>query len=131
VHNNEADVVGGLDLLGSGATERLVIANSTIANNEALDSRYGAGVYLGYSAEISHSTISGNVESNTIPLPGGAGVTVRTGVVVDLDHTIVSGNTFRLGDMYFTSDIGAPAGSGGGTITGANNLVGNSGLSLP
>lgn len=131
VHANTADHVGGLMLVGSGATTLLGIANSTIADNHALASAFGSGVYVGNDASITNSTITGNVEANPVDTKYGAGLSAKYGTTIDLQSTIISGNTITDGDAFLPSDIGAALGAEPPAITGSHNLIGATAADAP
>jgi hypothetical protein len=107
---NAAESGGAIFLFG-GATDTMVIANSTISGNHA--SGAGGGVFAKYRPlEVDNSTISGN----TAVFDFGAGLYLYTDT--DIESTIVAGNTSQ--DGLLASDVGGAASI---TITGANNLI--------
>jgi hypothetical protein len=117
ISDNTADTGGGVFMFGAG--DSLLISDSTITGNHARGA--AAGVYTKYrTATIQNSTIT----QNTAVFDFGAGVYTAAGI--DLESTIVAGNTSN--DGLRASDIGGPANT---TITGANNLVIASTLPLP
>jgi hypothetical protein len=108
--DNSAESGGAIFLFG-GATETMVIANSTISGNHA--SGAGGGVFAKYRPlEVDNSTITGN----TAVFDFGAGLYLYTDT--DIESTIVAGNTSQ--DGLLASDVG---GADSITITGANNLI--------
>lgn len=117
VNDNTADSGAGIFMFGAGDT--LLISDSTITGNHARGA--AGGIYTKYRpATIRNSTIA----QNTAVFDFGAGVYTAAGI--DLESTIVAGNTSE--DGLRTSDIAGPAGT---AITGANNLVIDSTLALP
>ena len=108
--DNSAESGGGIFLFG-GATETMVIANSTISGNHA--SGAGGGMFAKYRPlEVDNSTITGN----TAVFDFGAGLYLYTDT--EIESTIVAGNTSQ--DGLLASDVGGAASI---TITGANNLI--------
>jgi hypothetical protein len=122
---NRADTIAGLLHADKYATHVLRIENSTLANNASYHS-LGSALYATGPTQISGSTISGNTERNAGAARGGAGLRVRSGVTLDLRSTIVSGNHLVDGATSQASDI-----AGGGSLGGANNLIGLSLLAVP
>jgi hypothetical protein len=117
ISDNTADSGGGVFMFGAG--DSLLISDSTITGNHARGA--AGGVYTKYRpATIRNSTIT----QNTAVFDFGAGVYTAAGI--DLESTIVAGNTSN--DGLRTSDIAGPASA---TVTGANNLVIDSTLALP
>ena len=116
--NTSGECGGGLFFVGNYADAS--IENSTISGNTAL---YGGGIYVvAVDAEvsfmISHSTITGNSATAEDPsYHGGGGVYLGSGTV-DLDHTVIAGNTSTLPGP----DI-APA--DGASIDGSYSMVGD------
>ena len=120
ISGNSASLVGGIHLLGYGATKPLEISQSTITDNYSADPRFGAGVRLGSAAVISNSTITGNVARGSAKY--GAGIQIGPSASLTLHSTIVSGNTLYDGTTHLPDDIGI---YGAGIVSGgAGNLVG-------
>ena len=116
--DNSAESGGAIFLFG-GATDTMVIANSTISGNHA--SGAGGGLFAKYRPlEIDNSTITGN----TAVFDFGAGAYLYTDT--DIESTIVAGNTSQ--DGLQASDVGGNASI---TITGANNLIVAATLPVP
>jgi len=129
ISGNFAGVVAGADLLGIGATQDLEVGNTTITDNYAYHSYFGAGLYLGSQAVVSNSTITGNEERNPANTKYGAGLTIGVGSSTTIQSTILSANTFYDGTTHFPDDLGV---QGAGVLAGgANNLVGYSTVELP
>jgi hypothetical protein len=115
---NSAESGGGIFLFG-GATQPMQILNSTISGNHA--SGAGGGVFAKYRPlEVDNSTITGN----TAVFDFGAGLYLYTDT--DIESTIVAGNTSQ--DGLQASDVGGAATI---TITGANNLIVATTLTVP
>ncbi|HEY6544883.1 MAG TPA: right-handed parallel beta-helix repeat-containing protein [Dokdonella sp.] len=131
IQGNTAGSIGGLALTGSSATGNLVINNSTITDNYGSNSLFGGGVYFGSNATVSNSTITGNVEANTVDSKYGGGLSAKYPTTIDLNSSIVSGNSLFDGSTHFPSDIGAAGAANPPTITGSHNLVGYAESGLP
>jgi hypothetical protein len=95
------------------------LVNSTISGNQA--SGAGGGLFAADGIELYNSTITGN----TAVFDFGAGVYIAGGDA-DLHSTIVANNS--TGDGLNAADIGGHAGA---VVSGANNLVIASTLTLP
>ena len=132
ISGNKAKVVGGLDLIGTNATQNLIIDQSTISGNISTNSKFGAGIYVGHDTDIRNSTITGNVESNPSNTKYGAGLSVKHDVNVDLSSTIISDNKLDDGSSSIPdSDIAAAIGGSNATLTGDYNLIGISLIGYP
>ena len=129
VNGNYADAAAGLDLPGGLATTTLQIGNVTVTDNTTYHSYFGAGVYIGNTATIANSTITGNVEKNPTNVKYGAGLDIKQGITVDIESTILSANSLDNGSGFLPSDINGRDGTA--AITGANNLIGYSILPKP
>jgi hypothetical protein len=117
VSDNTADSGAGVFLFGAGDT--LLVSDSTITGNHARGA--AGGLYTKYRpATIRNSTIT----QNTAVFDFGAGLYTAAGI--DLESSIVAGHTSN--DGLRTSDIAGPSGT---LVTGANNLVIDSTLTLP
>ena len=115
--DNTADSGGGIFLLG--AAENLLVADSTISGNHARG--VAGGLYAKYRPlEIANSTIT----ANTAVFDSGAGAYLVSDT--DILSTIIAGNTSQ--DGLEASDVG---GNPAITITGSNNLIVASTLTLP
>lgn len=130
VAQNQAAMVGGLllaDLVGGGA---LSIYSSTISENIAYDSPFGAGLYAGYSdgVTISNSTITGNIEQNAGNTKYGAGLNLGPNTPATLVSSIISGNLLDNGSTTLPSDI---SGDSGSSLAGDHNLIAFSQLTVP
>jgi hypothetical protein len=121
VQGGYAGHVAGLDLVGGIAVYELQVGNTTITDNYSYRSGYGSGLYLGNTATVSNSTITGNTEATPAEFKYGGGVTLGFGVTADLQSSIVSANIWHYSGTDYPSDIGTV---GGSTITGANNMIG-------
>lgn len=116
--DNAADSGAAAFLIGA-ANYPMLIANSTISGNHAGGA--GGGIYAKYRPlEVWNSTIA----QNTAGFEFGAGLYLA--YATDLESSIVAGNSSE--DGLYASDIGGPLGT---TISGANNLVIASTLTLP
>lgn len=132
VAGNSAQLVGGIDLLGSHANQPLRIEESTISGNVSSESNFGAGIYMGNAGEIFNSTITANIESNADDNIYGAGLSVAGNTQVDLVSNIISGNSLKLGNGSLTpSDINAANGGSNVSLSGDVNLIGFVGPSYP
>ena len=132
ISGNSANSIGGLALLGTNATQNLSIDSSTVSGNTANDSRFGAGVYVGFDTDIQSSTITGNIESNSSDKKYGAGLSVKDNVNVNLSSTIISDNKIAKTDSSTPdSDINAANSGSNATLSGDHNLIGVSGLTYP
>jgi hypothetical protein len=117
VSDNTADSGGGVFMFGAGDT--LQVSDSTISGNHARGA--AGGVYSKYRpVTVANSTIT----QNTAVFDFGAGLYLAAGA--DLQSNIIAGNTSN--DGLRTSDVG---GNASAAITGANNLVIDSTLTLP
>lgn len=118
VSGNRGTGVGGVGAYGGAVT----IQNSTIANNTGY---YGNGGILSHGGTLSvlDSTISGNQALGTGTNEGlGGGIYIGdTDTSVDLQNTIVSGNTASQGG----SDIDTSTGAGAPTPTAEFSLIGS------
>lgn len=135
VSNNASVGAGaGIAILGARGpgTSTANIFASTIHGNEAqATTQWEAGaLYINASSGsvITHSTITGNIESNINGVSHGAGIMFGpvAGANMTMIGTIVHGNHIR--DAMSGADIGAPLGS---TIAGDHNLIGVSYATVP
>jgi hypothetical protein len=123
ISGNTADIDGGASFSGASASGDLFIIESTISNNDSARSTYGSGLYIGHSATLANSTVSGNVERNAQNAKYGAGVFVRPGATLTMQSTAVGDNEFfdSVSGSYLPSDMGSNATNV--QVLGANNLV--------
>jgi len=121
ISNNQAGGgYGGAILDGYGATGPITVLSRTISGNSA---GFVAGAeILQYDARVLNSTIAFNHESSTSKY--GAGLYVRD-AAVDIESTIIANNT------YAGTEPDDAGGGTGGTLTGANNLIGYSTIPVP
>ena len=132
ISGNTAEIVGGMVLAGSKATQALAIIESTVSGNVSTASSMGAGIFLGYHGRIANSTITANIESNANDNIYGAGLSVAGNTQVDLVSNIISGNSLKLGNGSLTpSDINAANGGSNVSLSGDVNLIGFVGPSYP
>ncbi|MEO7062333.1 MAG: choice-of-anchor Q domain-containing protein [Dokdonella sp.] len=126
VSNNFAGAgTPGVVILG-GATAESGIYSSTISGNVAEQSSQwlSGGLYLNTATTtITNSTITGNRETNQVPMKFGAGIVFgRDVVVVSMSGTIAAGNYFDDGEPPFAlDDIDGPESL---TILGDTNMIG-------
>ncbi len=118
ISGNQADSGAGAFFVGA-ATYPMQLLDSTISGNHA--SGAGGGLYAKYRPlQVFNSTIA----QNTAGFEFGAGLYLAS--ATELESTIVANNTSQ--DGLYASDIGGPATT---TLTGANNLIVASTLSVP
>lgn len=117
IYGNGASQTAGMRAIYSVGSPTATIVNSTIAGNHSV-ARVG-GLNLIIPATISNSTIAFNVAFN-----GLAGI-LMSGPTLDIESTIVAGNTAGGGTPDDFEVYGTPV------ITGANNLVVASSAPLP
>jgi len=147
--NNAGSVVGGLAAFGD-----ITIASSTLSNNQAV-SRYGAGFMHSQFATLAVTITNSTISGNSALAVGGLGLDTHDGLpgatianstiafnhegsaskygaglyldgTVDLQSTIVSNNSYA--GATLPDDIGGASGS---AITGADDLIGYSGIPIP
>lgn len=113
-------------LTGSNVSYPFTILDSTISGNE---STFGnAGLFLSnYPTRIANSTVTNNLVTTTATSKYGAGVRV-SGTPLELQSSIISGNATDEGSGPMEDDIGY---SSSGSLSGANNLIFISALTLP
>lgn len=116
---NNAQFGGAMLLKGSASiTQPFVVRNSTISGNSAY--KVG-GIIIGNNpAQIFNSTIADNTAHTANKY--GAGLQVENAVNVDLQSTLIAGNTNDqgTGDGPEVDDVG---GVSGATLSGADNLI--------
>ncbi len=118
ISGNQADSGAGAFFVGATSYPMRII-DSTISGNHA--SGAAGGVYSKYRPlQVFNSTIA----QNTAGFEFGAGLYLAS--ATELESTIVANNTSQ--DGLYASDIGGPATT---TLTGANNLIVASTLSVP
>ena len=117
IYGNSASQTAGMRAIYTTGSPTATIVDSTIAGNHSF-ARVG-GLNLIIPARISNSTIALNVAFN-----GLAGI-LMSGPTLELDSTIVAGNTAGGGEPDDFEVYGSPV------ITGANNLVVASSAPLP
>jgi len=114
---------GGALYTYESGTETVALENTTISGNQAY---FASGLALYGNVEISNCTIANNISLGTAH--PGAGIQLVS-ATLDLQSSIVSGNTSNIGgNGPVPDDIGS---GGAATVTGANNLVFASTLTLP
>ncbi len=125
---NTADDVGGLALLGSGATTPLVVRNTTIFLNQSGRLSATAGLLAGAELALSNSTIAGNfLAVDPAPIPGAAAGLSLAGQA-RIDSSIVSRNAVTpAAQAPVLSDLGGTQ----STVVGSHNLIGTSSVPLP
>ncbi|MCB8943355.1 MAG: right-handed parallel beta-helix repeat-containing protein [Ardenticatenaceae bacterium] len=116
ISGNVAGYVGG-GIFGNGMGN-LTLNNSTISNNSA---DMGAGIGFNPFITVTNKTVT--INNSTIAfnnaVSSGGGVSNATGYTIDLNRTILSGNT---------APTAAEIDSTNGTVTGNNyNVIGSSG----
>jgi hypothetical protein len=126
ISGNQADFAGGLDLQkGATVTVPFSINSSTISGNNSTS--YIGGVFVSQNpTQIWNSTIAFNTAHTSNKY--GAGLKINGAAAVDLQSTIISGNTTDLGSGPLVDDVG---GCCGASLTGANNLIFVSALTTP
>jgi len=112
ISNNHAVNVGGVSIAGYAAGA--VIVNSTVSGN--LASQFIAGVYSNSPLYVYNSTIAFNTAAQTSTTFVTAGGLQVYATSADLQSSIIANNS--AGATAF--DVGM---SGGGSVTGANNLI--------
>lgn len=93
---------GGIDIDGNNNT--VMIANTTITGNEALDGATGGGIHIDNYNNVSviQSTIVGNTSTSTDSYYSGGGIHLNALATITMSGTIVSGNAAVAG----AADIG-------------------------
>ena len=133
IDSNRADNVGGISLV-AGRYTNAHISNSTISGNSA--SAFVGGIYSSVQLKLSNSTVAFNCAGSTQFLPGYiAAVGLQNYFAApDLQSSIIANNDICpparapgviLDDPYDISLYGP------GPITGANNLIVTSAVTLP
>ncbi|MGN6521581.1 MAG: choice-of-anchor Q domain-containing protein [Dokdonella sp.] len=116
--NNACRAAGLYFVAGSGVTQPASIYSSTVSGN-ASTCTGGAGVSVwNENSSFKDSTIAFNTTQSAGSTKYGAGVRVPNANTIELQNTIIASNYVDFGDGPLADDIG-----GGGTITGAANLV--------
>jgi len=124
---NQADIGAGLDLIeGANTDYPWTIANSTISGNHA-NVATGGILNGGYPMRIGNSTIAFNTDVNTNQKYG-AGLRIGSSTNVELQSTIIAGNTTDLGSGPVEDDV---YGEDTSTLSGANNMIGLSLVTPP
>ena len=129
ISNNAAGLGGGVWLNGTGATGAVTVLSSTVSGNNAANSDVG-GIFLyggNYTARVANSTIAFNTTHFTGSLKYGAGLRSILSTI-ELESNIIAGNTNDSGGGAVLDDVD---GSASVSLTGANNLIGISGLTTP
>ena len=112
---------GGIALVGTFAQ----MASNTITGNDAVES--GGGMYVsGGIALVEHTTITNNTARDGTTLTDGGGLHIVGVSTVELDHTIVAGNTGHGTAPEIAGEVSASyslVGSSAGAII--TNVVGN------
>lgn len=120
IAGNQSAYIGGVAMMtGAHVDTAFTIASSTISGNSSGD-RAGGVWIRGNPAKISHSTIAFNTAHSGSANKYGSGLLADGGAVVDLQSTIIAGNTTDKGSGPLPDDVG---GGGGAALTGANNLI--------
>ncbi len=126
---------GGVYFVGGGsATAPAGIYSSTISGNSGtwcgVDAAAGGVQSFNRAMVIMDSTIAFNTfHYNPTDTKYGAGIHLYTANTLDLENTIIAGNMTELsGSNFEPDDIGGASGS---TVTGANNLVYFTDITLP
>jgi len=130
VNDNKAGNVGGVTFIGPGSA---TIANSTITGN--IGQNFIGGMYSHVNLTLSNSTIAFNCANGTAYSPTytlGIGLQAYS-IAPDIESSIIAKNelcpTHSPGSVLDTAyDVGL---YGVGPITGANNLIGSSTVTLP
>lgn len=121
IASNQSAYIGGMAMMkGPHADAAFVIASSTISGNDS-GNRAGGVWIRGNPARISNSTIAFNTAHSGTANKYGSGLSADGGAVVDLQSTIIAGNTTDKGSGPLSDDVGSS--SGAATLTGANNLI--------
>jgi hypothetical protein len=133
IDNNKAVRIGGIALAG-GPYQTAQITNSTISGNSA--SAFMGGVYSGVQLKVVNSTIAFNCADATEFLPGYiAGIGLQNSQVPpDIQSSIIANNTICPAARSADTILDTPydiSFHGVGDITGANNLIVTSAVTLP
>jgi hypothetical protein len=115
ISGNRADIVGALDLEG-GALHTATIINSTISNN--LSAIGHGGILTNVPLTLTSTTVAFNRTHNFL----GGGLSVNA--TLTLESSIIADNV----NQYGPSDL---TGSFGVVVSGADNLITSSTLSVP
>lgn len=117
ISGNQSRYIGGLGMnTGANVTAPFSIRSSTISGNDST-TRAGGILIRGNSAQIENSTIAFNTAHTANKY--GAGLRADHNAV-DLQSTIISGNTTDQGSGPLVDDVG---GGSGASLSGANNLI--------
>ena len=133
VDNNKAVKIGGIALAG-GRYQTATITSSTISGNSA--SAFIGGVYSGVQLKLVNSTIAFNCADATEFIPGYIdGIGLQSAQVPpDIQSSIIANNTIcsaaRSADVILDTPYDISF-YGVGDITGANNLIVTSAVTLP
>ncbi|HEY6940931.1 choice-of-anchor Q domain-containing protein [Dokdonella sp.] len=120
ISGNQSCRAGGLYFVNSAnVTQPASLYSSTVANNSAACTTGGAGVAIwSRNSLFKDTTIAFNTTHSGGTTKYGAGVRMPNANSIDLQNTIIASNYTDFGSGPLADDIG-----GGGTLTGANNLV--------
>lgn len=125
IRGNSSRNGGGVFVLGQYATQEIAVLSSTISGNHAAVT---GGIDIeDYPAKISNSTIAFNQE--TFFEPYGAGLFVFN-TNVDLQSTAISNNYQVYGGSTTEDDV-ATSTVDAGTLSGSNNLITLSSMTVP
>ena len=120
ISGNQACRAGGLYFVNSGSvTQPASLYSSTVSSNTVGCNTGAGGVQIwSRNATFKDTTIAFNTAHNTGSTKYGAGVRMPNANTIDLQNTIIAPNFTNFGAGPLADDIG-----GGGSLTGANNLI--------
>ena len=120
ISGNQGCRAGGLYFVNSGTvTQPASLYSSTVAGNTALCTTGAGGLQIwSRNTELKDTTIAFNTTHSGGSTKYGAGVRMPNANSIDLQNTIIASNFTDFGAGPLADDVG-----GGGTLTGANNLV--------
>ncbi len=120
ISGNQSCRAGGLYFVNSATvTQPASVYSSTVSSNTAACTTGGAGISIwSRNSSFKDTTIAFNTTHSGGSTKYGAGVRMPNANTIDLQNTIIASNFVDFGAGPLADDIG-----GGGTLTGAANLV--------
>jgi len=120
ISGNQSCRAAGVYFVGSGTvTQPASLYSSTVSSNTALCTTGAGGAQLwNRDSSFKDATIAFNRTQSGGSTKYGVGVRIPNANTIDLQNTIIASNFVDFGGGPLADDVG-----GGGTMTGANNLV--------
>lgn len=117
IHDNVADIVGGMNVNDSNADAAAVyIKHALVHRNKSIGAGASGGVYVSTNGNVGlHNNTFTN---NSSALDTGAGVRIFSGTVT-MNSNLISGNTWDNNGVPFAADFYSSV-----AVMGSNNLVG-------